>query len=283
MKLPSRIELVDIVTKAVKESGAQKAFRMLPPFDVKSDHTPVTAIDKAIQKFVFDALRQDGLYLIGEEDGSETYGDAEYAVAIDPLDGTDAFIRGIPTSACAVTILQKRNGVWFPIRAIIAEIHAGGMVWSAEENGNTFVSAAHFESEIRCQVPNMNTPYRVTVSSWPTAPFNLDKLAAKLPYPQFQDQAFGSIALGGGLIACGGTDATIFPSRSALETVAMTLIVRGAGGVATDFSGVNLAGFTLGVNERSGKPDFLLPHGAIMATHRQIANELCKHICALNA
>lgn len=282
MDVPTRTELVEIIRQAVTQSGVYKAFRNLPHVNIKADRTPVTEIDHAIQAEVFKLLRNRGLHLIGEEDGSELIKGAKFAVAIDPLDGTGAFIRGIATSACVVTVLENRGGLWFPILAVIMELTQDGWTWSAEEAGQTYVRNQQMKTEQVCLIQRPSAPYQVTISTWPGVSFGLDKVVGKLDYAEFQNQAFGSIALGAGLIACGGTHATVFAGRSALETVGMTLIVRGAGGVATDIYANELQGFGLEVDEKTGKPDFILPNGAIMAANLSIAQKLSSKVLSMN-
>lgn len=281
MDLPTRKKLVDITQVSVSLSGIYETFRNLPKFDTKADSTLVTEIDHAIQSEFFRRIKRSGLHLIGEEEGSQMVEGAKFAVAIDPLDGTGAFVRGIPTSACAVTILENRNGLWFPIMAVIQELTRDGWTWSAEEAGQTYFEYRNVK-ESECLIPTCSAPYRVTISSWPGAAFGLDSVIGRLNYAEFQNQAFGSIALGAGLIASGGTHATVFAGNSALETVAMMLIVRGAGGVATDMYGNDLAGFELCFDEKSGKPDFVLPDGAIMAANRDLAKKLSAKVLSMN-
>lgn len=268
MDIPTRTELVQITRNAIVSSGAHEAFRNLPAFDTKADSTPVTDIDHAIQSSIFSQAQKFDLHLIGEE-GGDINGDAKFALAVDPLDGTDAFIRGIPTSACAVTLLIRRVDLWFPAIAVIYELTPSGHVWSSQSSGPTWVKRDNLPEEPVGRPLEASAPYRVTISTWPGVPFGLDSVVNQLDDTEFRNQAFGSIALGAGLIASGGTHATVFAGKSALETVAMTLIVRGAGGIASDIDGNHLDGFALEVNE-SGHPDFVLPRGAIMASNHTV-------------
>ncbi len=280
MRLPTLDELSDIVREAVAESGAYTAFRNLESVHTKADGTPVTAIDHSIQNALFARLRAFDAELIGEE-GSERRTDSLYAFAIDPLDGTDAFRRGIPTSATVVTLLQRqKNNRWLPVEAVIHEIRPDGWTWSAERFGQTSVRFSDGKTGFG-KVKTSTKPLLVTISTWTNVPFNLEAVATDISRDRrFSNQTFGSIALGAGLIASGGIDSTVFAGKSAIETMAMSLIVRGVGGHATNLFGKQLSDYELVVN--NGVSDFVLPHGAIMSANSESLKALIEVIVRHN-
>jgi myo-inositol-1(or 4)-monophosphatase len=65
----------------------------------KPDRTLVTAADRAIEQFLVGALPPPGsdTRIIGEELGTSGPDDAECTLTIDPIDGTSAFVAGLPT------------------------------------------------------------------------------------------------------------------------------------------------------------------------------------------
>jgi fructose-1,6-bisphosphatase/inositol monophosphatase family enzyme len=270
--LPSLSELMSITRDAVADSGAYQAFRNLDSVETKVDGTPVTAVDHAIQAALFNRLRHYDAELIGEE-GSELRGNTRYAFVIDPLDGTGGFIRGLPTSSTVVTLMERLgDDYWYPIMSVIHELRPDGWTWGAEVDCETQVVRSNGTTGLG-KVKDLQMPLLVTISTWPNAPFRLEAVAEAISRDgRFRNQTFGSIALGAGLIASGGMHATVFAGSSALETMAMSLIVEGAGGVATDFDGNNLKGYYL--EEKDGMFDFRLPRGAIMATNQDVADML---------
>jgi myo-inositol-1(or 4)-monophosphatase len=76
--------------------------------EFKSDHTPVTEIDKQINNLFIEAVRttypEHGL--LGEEsnlgDGTE-----ELQWLCDPIDGTKCFILGVPQCTCILALTKK--------------------------------------------------------------------------------------------------------------------------------------------------------------------------------
>ena len=73
----------------------------------KPDNTPVTDADRAVETAIREALAThrstDGL--VGEEFGSDKGSSGRYWV-IDPIDGTKNFMRGVPTWATLIALVQ---------------------------------------------------------------------------------------------------------------------------------------------------------------------------------
>lgn len=67
--------------------------------ETKADNSPVTAVDKRINRMIMKAVRSEypGFGLLAEE-GDLGNGQEEFQWVCDPLDGTSAFIAGIPHS-----------------------------------------------------------------------------------------------------------------------------------------------------------------------------------------
>lgn len=87
---------------------------------LKADNTPVSEIDFKCEELIRDRIRQkyphDGI--IGEEYGTEN-GDAEFVWTIDPIDGTQNLVNGIPTFGTILGLLYRGRPVlgWldFPV------------------------------------------------------------------------------------------------------------------------------------------------------------------------
>lgn len=101
-------DLVPIVTEAGEL--ARRYFRNVSA-ERKADQTLVTAADRAVEAFLtpkiaalFPAAR-----ILGEEFGATGTADAAETLTLDPIDGTAAFISGLPT--WCITIGLVRNGV----------------------------------------------------------------------------------------------------------------------------------------------------------------------------
>lgn len=75
--------------------------------EMKQDNTPVTEVDKAINRLIGDSIvaRFPDHGLLGEEEDFGN-GSEEYQWLCDPLDGTQCFILGIPHSTCILGLLK---------------------------------------------------------------------------------------------------------------------------------------------------------------------------------
>jgi len=82
-------------------------FGKVHSIELKTDLSPVTAIDKQINSLVAETLKSthpdDGL--LGEEESYGT-GDERYQWICDPLDGTKPFILGLPFSVFMLALSQ---------------------------------------------------------------------------------------------------------------------------------------------------------------------------------
>jgi fructose-1,6-bisphosphatase/inositol monophosphatase family enzyme len=261
------IDLGDLVA-AVEVVGFEiaKHFALPHHVDNKDDGTPVTPIDILANQQLAGYAQHWNVAFIGEEGNGSLSGD--YCLYVDPLDGTGAFVRGIPTFTVVVSLM--RGGVTH-----MAVIHnpITRQTWAAARGEGTLYSIKN-TPYIGLTIPHGSpSSWRTTICAWPGVdqPFANFQTRVLLD-PKFSDQQMGAFAYGGGLIASGLIHATAISATSAVETAAMSLIVKEAGGVAMDLHGNPIDSFELG--EHKGKADFLLPRGAIMACREEVAQTL---------
>ena len=78
----------------------------------KPDASPVTEIDRAVEVRLREmiAARYPGHGVIGEEFGDDR-GDAEHVWVLDPVDGTKAFMAGLPVYCALVPVVANAGGV----------------------------------------------------------------------------------------------------------------------------------------------------------------------------
>lgn len=78
----------------------------------KDDQTVVTALDKSIEIELRDALMKFDarVGLLGEEHGQA--GNTETYWLLDPIDGTEHFIRGLPGCKNLICLMDKGKPVW---------------------------------------------------------------------------------------------------------------------------------------------------------------------------
>jgi myo-inositol-1(or 4)-monophosphatase len=105
----------------------------------KSDHSPVTVADRgaeqAIRERLADAFPEDSVF--GEEFG-EAHGSSDYRWVLDPIDGTKAFVAGVPLFGTMIGL--EREGrcvlgvVRFPALDEVVYAREGGGAWQTTRN-----------------------------------------------------------------------------------------------------------------------------------------------------
>jgi histidinol-phosphatase len=245
----------------------------------KNDGTLVTIIDREINDALGRFARVYDLGFVGEEGNGAI--NHEDILLVDPLDGTTAFTRGMNTATIILTLMRRFSESYLPVLAVIYEPLTERM-WSADfatQAPVNFQFANETPRAIRIPQPPRHDKIRSNVCVWPGAGYQLDLIQRDiLADHRFDDQQMGAVGISAGLIASGMLDLCMFGPTSAVEAAAMTLIVTCAGGVAYDFKGQPLlgSGFTFG--EVRGKPDFMLPHGALFARNSETALIAFEHV-----
>jgi myo-inositol-1(or 4)-monophosphatase len=81
-------------------------------FTTKADGTSLTELDMLVERRLRDVLRPiaPGVGIVGEEVEREGTGDTYWL--IDPIDGTEQFIRGMPSCKNLVTLMEGGQPVW---------------------------------------------------------------------------------------------------------------------------------------------------------------------------
>ncbi len=107
-------EFIQFITYLCEEAAQE----ILPHYgpdvtiDRKSDATPVTLADRNAEKRIRDILAEKYPEhgIIGEEYGRER-SDADFVWVLDPIDGTQSFISGVPLFATLIALLYKGRPV----------------------------------------------------------------------------------------------------------------------------------------------------------------------------
>lgn len=107
-------------------------FRTALQIDTKDDQSPVTAADRAGERVIVDTLRQyfPDYGVLGEEYGEQP-GRADARWIIDPIDGTQNFIRGIPFFGTLIALEQAGE---ITVGVVSAPAH-GDLLYAAKGLG----------------------------------------------------------------------------------------------------------------------------------------------------
>lgn len=203
-------------------------------YDDKPDSTPVTVADRgaeeAIRKILKAERPQDGVW--GEEFGADNM-DAEWSWIIDPIDGTKAFIRGMPMFATLIGLKHKNDFVLGVIdQPILRERWVGGVGVPATMNGEkvrTRACTAIKQSVLNATAPGM---------------FTGKNAADGKKFAGLEDAAkyslWGGDAYAYGLVASGFIDIQVDTSLKVHDYAALVPVIEAAGGKMTDWNGKKL-------------------------------------------
>jgi histidinol-phosphatase len=211
----------------------------------KPDNSPVTDADKSVERAIIDAIAlqypSDGV--VGEEFGSS--GSRNRYWVIDPIDGTKNFLRGVPTWATLIALVEDEEVV-----VSIVSSPALYRRWYASTGGGAFVTEGVTMGADASGVSKHVVTRQLSVSK-------VSQLSdASIAYSDFQgwgerranfenllDGAWRTRGLGDFwshmLVAEGAVDVAIEPSLALWDMAALDLIVREAGGRFSSLDGID--------------------------------------------
>jgi histidinol-phosphatase len=233
----------------------------------KPDNTPVTDADRAVETAIREALAthrtSDGL--VGEEFGSDKGGSGRYWV-IDPIDGTKNFMRGVPTWATLIALVQvdaagneevvvgiasapalarrwaaaKGHGATVRFNAGNAEYETGdtsGDDFAYSDTASNFQTLALAPNEKKISVSKVSTLADASISYSDFVGWG-DRIE---PFQKMLAAAWRTRGIGDFwshmLVAEGAVDVAIEPSLALWDMAALDIIVREAGGSFTNTAG----------------------------------------------
>ena len=220
----------------------------------KPDNTPVTDADRAVETAIREALathrQSDGL--VGEEFGSDKGSSGRYWV-IDPIDGTKNFMRGVPTWATLIALVEVDAAGSEEVVVGIASAPALTRRWAAAKGHGATVrfnsgSSDFVDSESDDESTEGVSEKKISVSkisSLTDASISYsdfvgwgDRLE---PFQKMLAAAWRTRGIGDFwshmLVAEGAVDVAIEPSLALWDMAALDIIVREAGGSFTNTAG----------------------------------------------
>ena len=216
----------------------------------KPDNTPVTDADRAVETAIREALathrQTDGL--VGEEFGSDKGTSNRYWV-IDPIDGTKNFMRGVPTWATLIALVNVDASGIEEVVVGIASAPALARRWSAAKGLGAYVrfnsgSAddlwEEFDASSNEKKISVSKVAKLSDASISYSDFVGwgDRLE---PFQKMLANAWRTRGIGDFwshmLVAEGAVDVAIEPSLAVWDMAALDIIVREAGGTFTNTAG----------------------------------------------
>lgn len=216
---------------AQAEAIPKRYFRQGVAIDQKQDETPVTIADRATEESIRAGLAEHfpDHAIFGEEFGM-TNGDSAYQWVIDPIDGTRAFISGMPLYGMLIALLKHGSPKLGVMRMPeLGEVYTG-TDQGAFLNGEQRLTVSETQ-DIDKAFLYINEP---------------DKMMAQVPdvftrlNSAGRDRRFSYDCYPHALVASGHIDACVDFGLQPYDYLPLVPIIEAAGGLITDWRGKSL-------------------------------------------
>lgn len=223
-------DFVDFAVRLADRSRKVMAARLArpPEFEIKPDSSYVTDTDKAIERalraMINKAFPRHGI--LGEEYGSEN-ADAEYVWALDPIDGTAAFVAGLPVFGTLIALLHRGTPVVGIIDHLITKDRwIGALGMPSTRNGRAIRTRRC--PDLKRAMLSASNPDFFDPGERP----RFERLRQATQW-----RIYGGSCYSYGLLASGRTDIAIDAGLSIHDYAPYVPILEGAGGLITDWNG----------------------------------------------
>lgn len=194
----------------------------------KSNKTPVTMADReseqVMRRLISERFPEHGI--IGEEFGNHNE-NAEYVWVLDPIDGTIAFIHGVPLFVTLIALLKNGQPILGAINQPIARLRCDGDNKKAWFNDEEVVmrkpTSIHDATMLATDIGNIHRLHNKQ---------GFNDLFEKAHLFRTWGDGFGYL-----LIARGRADIMLDARMAPWDILPVIPVVRGAGATITTFSG----------------------------------------------
>jgi histidinol phosphatase-like enzyme (inositol monophosphatase family) len=198
--------------------------------ETKADESPVTIADRGAEKLMRELIEQrfPDHGVIGEEYGSDR-ADAEWVWVLDPIDGTKSFMTACPLFGTLIALLHRGE----PVLGVIHQPVLGQlMIGDGREttlNGKT----VRIRETDTLEKATLLTSDTLNLPRYQNGPA-CDRLVSRVKLYRTWGDCYGYL-----LFAAGWADIVLDPIMNPWDIAALVPIVRGAGGVITDWRGAD--------------------------------------------
>jgi histidinol phosphatase-like enzyme (inositol monophosphatase family) len=224
-------QLLQVALELAGKAGAitSRHFGTVLTVDTKGDGTPVTEADRAAETLLRDEIerRFPGHGILGEEFG-ETRPGSSIRWILDPIDGTKAFMRGIPLYGVLIGIEvegESTVGVaHFPaLRETVGAASGHGCVWNGRPARVSPVD--NIENALALTTDPSELLDGAAARGW-------DTLVRRAAMARTWGDCYGHV-----LVATGRAEVMVDPVLSPWDAAPFPPILREAGGRYTDLRG----------------------------------------------
>jgi len=231
--MPPTADLLPIAREAVAIAHRIVQSRVPRLITEKTARDLVTDVDLAVEDAVrtFLARETPHIGILGEEHGRTGPADSELWWALDPVDGTTNFARGIPLCAVSLGLVADRRGV-----LAVIDLPFLGVDYAAVDGGGAFVGDQRIHTSTVDDISQAVVSIGDFAVGEDAAAKNLVRIAllSRLGARAQRIRMIGTAAIDLAWVAQGKLDATVILANMPWDTLAGVLLVREAGGVVLD-------------------------------------------------
>ncbi len=197
--------------------------------EFKSDSSPVTIADRAIENYIVSQIKAHypSHSILGEESGKHQGSEDEYCWVIDPIDGTRSFMHGVPLFSSLIALTKGGEPLFGAIYLPIT----GDIIFG---DGDTTTVNGKRAMMRDCAGVSEATILSSSIS-------DIYKLRDGQKFTPVMQEARCTRTWGDGygyfMLVAGRGDAMIDAKMAIWDLMPLIPIVRGAGGVITDYYG----------------------------------------------
>ena len=215
--------------------------------ETKKDLTPVSEADKkaeqGIRREITARFPDDGI--VGEEYG-ERRGKNNYRWYLDPIDGTKAFIRGVPLFGTMIAIERSKEMV----AGVVAFPALGEIIYASQGHGAWFSQDVDFKKP-SSRIKNLRRASVSKIAHLKQSCICAGEAGLFVVNETLKEYegiiSSGAVVRGWSdcyahyLVATGKIEAMVEPEMRVWDNAALLPIIKEAGGTFTDFSGKSTA------------------------------------------
>lgn len=212
----------------ISQKEILKYFRTDFNIDIKSDNTPVTIADKNTEELIRKEIEKEfpSHGILGEEFG-EINSDAEYKWIIDPIDGTKSFICGTVMFGTQIGLLKNNKPILGAINLPALDHLLIGDNCTTELNNKKVQvrKCSSISDTVLLTGDYLNVEKYQKISAF-------NNLIKKVKLFRGWGDCYGYY-----LLSSGFADIMIDPIMSPWDSLPIIPVIKGAGGIITDYQG----------------------------------------------
>jgi histidinol phosphatase-like enzyme (inositol monophosphatase family) len=196
--------------------------------DTKADLSIVTQTDRDVERMLREMIHtiHPDHGVIGEEFGSDN-ADAEFVWTLDPIDGTISFVSGVPLFGTLIGLMQNGQPILGVIhQPVLGELMIGDGVMTTHNGREVSIRPCSRLEDATLLTTDPNLADRFQDGG------KFEALRRRAAMTRTWGDCYGYL-----MLASGRADVMLDPIMNPWDLIPLVPIIRGAGGVITDWRG----------------------------------------------